>query len=193
MCSFLFKKTLRCKIFTTHPCEVISSRVWGKKRCELRGCLMSVWAAPQEQKQAASLLSCILPPLSCRLRASRVLRVRIYHPQNIRLEKKLGNYISSSDIEMYLYLKRLLPSLPLRSRTRRGSCCTHLARAEARQLWERRVVISRYISFGGYKENTREKGTLAGVGDWFPWLHKGWDAGRGAGEDEAEEKQTKKN
>lgn len=28
--------------------------------------------------------------------------------------------------------------------------------------------------------NTREKRTLTGVGDWFPWLHKGYDAGRGA-------------
>lgn len=79
---------------------------------------------------------------------------------------------------MYVYLKRLLPSLPLRIRTRRGRCCPHLARTNQERLWERdaAVIISRYFSrLVRLSRLTREKRTQTSVGDWFPWLHKRYD------------------
>ncbi len=111
------------------------------KRRELAARLMSVWAAPQEQKQAASLLFRIYPAVF--LSFGCVVRVTPDKYANliptpcaqIILWRKTYVYIFSSDIEMYVYLKRLLPSLPLRIRTRRGRCCPPLARTKEDLLW----------------------------------------------------------
>jgi len=108
------------------------------KRRELSARLMSVGAAPQEQKQAASLLFRIYPAVflsfECVVSVKRDKYANVISTPyaQIIIWRKTYRYIFSSDIEMYVYLKRLLPSLPLRIRTRRGRCCPHLARTNQR-------------------------------------------------------------